>query len=44
MLVLGVDGDGSKTRAVVADTRGEVLGVGVSDPSNWDEMREASQI
>jgi N-acetylglucosamine kinase-like BadF-type ATPase len=33
-LVLGVDGGGSKTRAVVADGVGEVLGEGVAGPSN----------
>ena len=33
-LVLGVDGGGSKTRAVVADGTGEVLGEGLSGPSN----------
>lgn len=32
--VLGVDGGGSKTRAVVADSRGEVLGQGEAGPSN----------
>jgi N-acetylglucosamine kinase-like BadF-type ATPase len=33
-LVLGVDGGGSKTRAVVADGGRKVLGVGVAGPSN----------
>jgi N-acetylglucosamine kinase-like BadF-type ATPase len=32
--VLGVDGGGTKTRAVVADSRGEVLGEGEAGPSN----------
>jgi N-acetylglucosamine kinase-like BadF-type ATPase len=32
--VLGVDGGGSKTRAVVADAGGAVLGVGLAGPSN----------
>jgi N-acetylglucosamine kinase-like BadF-type ATPase len=32
--VLGVDGGGSKTRAVVADAEGAVLGVGLAGPSN----------
>jgi len=32
--VLGVDGGGTKTRAVVADARGEVLGEGRAGPSN----------
>jgi glucosamine kinase len=33
-LVLGVDGGGSKTRAVVTDGAGEVLGEGLAGPSN----------
>ena len=33
-LVLGVDGGGSKTRAVVADGLGEILGEGLAGPSN----------
>jgi N-acetylglucosamine kinase-like BadF-type ATPase len=33
-LVLGVDGGGSKTRAVVADGAGEILGEGLAGPSN----------
>ena len=33
-LVLGVDGGGSKTRAIVADSAGEVLGEGLAGPSN----------
>ncbi|HEX8338102.1 MAG TPA: BadF/BadG/BcrA/BcrD ATPase family protein [Pyrinomonadaceae bacterium] len=32
--VVGVDGGGSKTRAVVADGAGEVLGEGLAGPSN----------
>jgi N-acetylglucosamine kinase-like BadF-type ATPase len=32
--VLGVDGGGTKTRAVVADSRGRVLGEGHAGPSN----------
>jgi N-acetylglucosamine kinase-like BadF-type ATPase len=32
--VLGVDGGGTKTRAVVADSRGHVLGEGRAGPSN----------
>jgi N-acetylglucosamine kinase-like BadF-type ATPase len=32
--VLGVDGGGTKTRAVVADSRGRVLGEGNAGPSN----------
>lgn len=33
-LVLGVDGGGTKTRAVVVDARGNVLGEGMAGPSN----------
>jgi glucosamine kinase len=33
-LVLGIDGGGSKTRAVVADSHGDVLGEGLAGPSN----------
>jgi N-acetylglucosamine kinase-like BadF-type ATPase len=33
-LVLGVDGGGTKTRAVIADSRQHVLGEGVAGPSN----------
>ena len=33
-LVVGVDGGGSKTRAVVADSAGEILGEGLAGPSN----------
>jgi N-acetylglucosamine kinase-like BadF-type ATPase len=36
--VLGVDGGGSKTHAVVADDHGEVLGMSVRGPSNWEEI------
>jgi N-acetylglucosamine kinase-like BadF-type ATPase len=36
--VLGVDGGGSKTHAVVADATGEVLGISVRGPSNWEEI------
>jgi N-acetylglucosamine kinase-like BadF-type ATPase len=36
-LVLGVDGGGSKTHAVVADERGEVLGFASSGRSNWED-------
>lgn len=51
-LVLGVDGGGSKTRAVVADAAGAVLGVGMAGPSNplrvgvsaaADAVREATE-
>jgi N-acetylglucosamine kinase-like BadF-type ATPase len=36
-IVLGVDGGGTKTHAAVADGRGEVLGFGMSGPSNWED-------
>ena len=35
-LVLGVDGGGRKTYAVVADEHGEVLGAGQAGASNWE--------
>ncbi len=34
-LVVGVDGGGSKTLALVADARGHVLGRGIAGPSNY---------
>ncbi len=34
--VLGVDGGGRKTHAVVVGGSGELLGVGVADGSNWE--------
>ena len=37
-LVLGVDGGGSKTHALVADERGEVLGFASSGRSNWEDI------
>ena len=37
-LVLGVDGGGSKTRALVADTAGIVLGVGAAESSNYQSV------
>jgi N-acetylglucosamine kinase-like BadF-type ATPase len=36
-LVLGVDGGGSKTHALVADEHGEVLGFASSGRSNWED-------
>jgi N-acetylglucosamine kinase-like BadF-type ATPase len=36
-LVLGVDGGGSKTHAMVADERGEPLGFASSGRSNWED-------
>src|SRR5262252_9526691 len=35
-VVLGVDGGGTKTHAVLADETGRVLGAGSSGPSNWE--------
>src|SRR5437870_4222593 len=38
-VVLGVEGGGSHTHAVVADAEGRVLGAGGSDdPSNWEDV------
>jgi N-acetylglucosamine kinase-like BadF-type ATPase len=37
-VVLGVDGGGSKTHAVVATVDGQVLGAAVRGPSNWEEI------
>ena len=34
--VLGVDGGGRKTHAVVVDPSGQLLGVGVAGGSNWE--------
>jgi N-acetylglucosamine kinase-like BadF-type ATPase len=36
--VLGVDGGGTKTHVVVADETGQVLGVAIRGPSNWEEV------
>jgi N-acetylglucosamine kinase-like BadF-type ATPase len=36
-VVLGVDGGGSKTHALVADERGETLGFASSGRSNWED-------
>jgi len=36
--VLGVDGGGSKTHALVADERGELLGFASSGRSNWEDI------
>ena len=35
-VVLGVDGGGTKTHAVVADTTGAVLGFATTGGSNWE--------
>ncbi len=37
-VVLGIDGGGSKTHAVVADEAGTVLGLAARGPSNWEEV------
>jgi N-acetylglucosamine kinase-like BadF-type ATPase len=38
-VVLGVEGGGSHSHAVVATTSGEVLGAGISrDPANWEDV------
>jgi N-acetylglucosamine kinase-like BadF-type ATPase len=37
-LVVGIDGGGTKTEAVVADERGSFLGIGRSGPSNWEDV------
>jgi hypothetical protein len=37
-LVLGVDGGGSKTHALVADERGEVLSFASSGRANWEDI------
>jgi N-acetylglucosamine kinase-like BadF-type ATPase len=51
-LVLGIDGGGTKTHAVIADADGAVLGFATSGPANWEvvglrgageSLREASR-
>jgi N-acetylglucosamine kinase-like BadF-type ATPase len=37
-IVLGIDGGGTKTHAVVADAAGALLGMGRSGPSNWEDV------
>ena len=37
-LVLGIDGGGSKTHALVADETGQVLGHATDGPSNWEAV------
>ena len=37
-VVLGVDGGGTKTHVLVADTSGRVLGSGTGGPSNWEDV------
>ena len=41
-LVLGIDGGGTKTLAIIVNTRGQVLGVGVGGPSNVDDVGVAA--
>jgi N-acetylglucosamine kinase-like BadF-type ATPase len=36
--VLGVDGGGTKTRALIADEEGNVCGLGLGGPSNYDDV------
>jgi N-acetylglucosamine kinase-like BadF-type ATPase len=36
--VLGLDGGGTKTRVVIMDDEGEICGVGVGGPSNFDDI------
>src|SRR3954452_5734129 len=38
VVVVGVDGGGTKTHAVVVDDRGTPLGAGVAGPSNWESV------
>ncbi|MGH3074425.1 MAG: BadF/BadG/BcrA/BcrD ATPase family protein, partial [Gaiellales bacterium] len=35
-LVLGIDGGGTKTHAVIADAEGAVRGFATSGPANWE--------
>jgi N-acetylglucosamine kinase-like BadF-type ATPase len=37
-VVVGLDGGGTKTEAVVADERGSFLAIGLSGPSNWEDV------
>lgn len=41
-LIVGIDGGGTSTRAVLADLRGRVLGVGLGGPSNFDDIGAAA--
>ena len=37
--VLGVEGGGSHSHAIVVDARGSLLGLGANDdPGNWDDV------
>jgi N-acetylglucosamine kinase-like BadF-type ATPase len=37
-LVIGIDGGGTNTRAALAAETGEVLGIGLAGPSNYDDV------
>ena len=37
-VVLGVDGGGTSTHAMIADEKGALRGFGVSGPSNWEDI------
>ena len=37
-IVLGVDGGGSKTHAVIVDEQGQLLGFATNGPSNWETV------
>lgn len=36
--ILGVDGGGTKTRAAIINVQGQLVGVGVGGPSNYDDV------
>lgn len=39
--MLGIDGGGTRTRALILDEKGEVLSLGISGPSNYNDVGEA---
>src|SRR6266545_1911556 len=43
-LLMGVDSGGSKTRVVLADERGQILGEGLSGCSNYQYVGEAQAV